>query len=451
MDIQHFLQILWARRYVLLGTLAATVLAALGITLMLPDKYDATTALLITFHDQQAPMLSVQMAPSYMTTQFDIIQSQNVALKVVDKLKLAEQAAARERWQAATDGQGSIHHWLADVLRRDLTLKPSPDSRVLNLIYRGTDPRFAATLANAFADAYIETNLELSVDPARRDSAWLDSQLTTLRQRLEDAQARLSAFQRERGIVASDERLDIETARLNELSSQLVQAEGLMHDAETRQQELTRIRKGGGSIESLREFSTDGYLQSIKVDLARREADLVQLQEQYGANHPQLQRTEAEVANLRGRLSTALDRLTRSVANEADIAHSRVETLRKELDAQRAKVLAFKEARDQMPTLERDVMSAQAAYDVAAQRYNESQLQSRVSDTNVAVLTPAVVPTRRSSPNPRFNLMIGVFLGTLFGAGAALLLELLMPKVRSPRMLEQRLNLPVLGVLEGPA
>lgn len=450
MDIQHFLQILWARRYVLLGTLAATVLAALGITLMLPDKYDATTALLITFHDQQAPMLSVQMAPSYMTTQFDIIQSQNVALKVVDKLKLAEQAAARERWQAATDGQGSIHHWLADVLRRDLTLKPSPDSRVLNLIYRGTDPRFAATLANAFADAYIETNLELSVDPARRDSAWLDS-LTTLRQRLEDAQARLSAFQRERGIVASDERLDIETARLNELSSQLVQAEGLMHDAETRQQELTRIRKGGGSIESLREFSTDGYLQSIKVDLARREADLVQLQEQYGANHPQLQRTEAEVANLRGRLSTALDRLTRSVANEADIAHSRVETLRKELDAQRAKVLAFKEARDQMPTLERDVMSAQAAYDVAAQRYNESQLQSRVSDTNVAVLTPAVVPTRRSSPNPRFNLMIGVFLGTLFGAGAALLLELLMPKVRSPRMLEQHLNLPVLGVLEGPA
>lgn len=451
MDIQHFLLILWARRYVVLGTLAATVLAALGVTLMLPDKYDATTALLITFRDQQAPMLSVQMAPSYMATQFDIIQSQSVALKVVDKLKLAEQATARELWQDATDGKGSIRHWLADVLRKDLTLKPTPDSRVLNLTYRGTDPRFATALANAFADAYIETNLELSVDPARRDSAWLDSQLTALRQRLEQAQARLSAFQRERGIVASDERLDIETARLNELSSQLVQAEGLMHDAETRQQELTRIRKGGGSIESLREFSSDGYLQSLKVDLARREADLVQLQKQYGANHPQLQRTEAEVASLRGRLATALDRLTRSVANEADIAHRRAEALRKELDAQRAKVLAFKEARDQMPSLERDVLSAQAAYDVAAQRYNESQLQSRESDTNVAVLTPAVVPTERSSPKPKLNLIIGVFLGALFGTGAALLLELLMPKVRSPRMLEQRLNLPVLGVLEGPA
>lgn len=451
MDIQNFLLILWARRYVVLGALAATVLAALGVTLMLPDKYDATTALLITFRDQQAQTLPVQLSPSYMATQLDIIQSQNVALKVVDKLKLAEQPVARELWQASTDGQGSIRHWLADVLRKDLTLTPVPDSRVLNMTYRGTDPRFAATLVNAFADAYIETNLELSVDPARRDSAWLETQLTALRQRLEEAQGRLSAFQRERGIFATDEQLDVETTRLNQLGSQLVQAQGLMHDAETRQQELTRIRKGGGSIESLREITTDGYVQSLKVDLAQREAALVQLQQQYGPNHPQRQRAEAEVADVRARLATALDRLTRSVANEADIARSRVDVLQKELDAQRAKVLALKEARDQIPTLERDVMSAQAAYDVAAQRSNESQLQSRVSDTNVAVLTPAVVPTQRSSPKPTLNLIIGVFLGALFGVGAALLLELLLPLARSQRMLEQRLNLPVLGVLEGPA
>jgi uncharacterized protein involved in exopolysaccharide biosynthesis len=224
-----------------------------------------------------------------------------------------------------------------------------------------------------------------------------------------------------------------------------------MHDAETRQQELTRIRKGGGSIESLREITTDGYVQNLKVDLARREAELVQLQQQYGPNHPQRQRTEAEVASLRGRLATALDRLTRSVANEADIAHSRVDALQKELNAQRAKVLALKEARDQMPTLERDVMSAQAAYDVAAQRSNESQLQSRVSDTNVAVLTSAVPPVDPSSPKVLLNMIVAVFLGSLLGVGAALLLELLLPLARSPRMLEQRLNLPVLGVLEGPA
>jgi len=451
MGIQDFLLILWARRYVVLGALAVTVLTAFGVSLMLPDKYDATTAVLVTFRDPAAQMLTVQLSPSYMATQLDIVQSQSVALKVVDKLKLAEQATARQLWQQATDGKGSIEHWLADLLRKDLSVSPARDSRVLNLTYRGTDPRFAAAIANAFADAYVETNLELSVDPARRDSAWLETQLTTLRRRLEEAQARLSAFQRERGIFATDEQLDVETTRLNELGSQLVQAEGLMHDAETRQQELTRIRKGGGSIESLREITTDGYVQSLKVDLAQREAALVQLQQQYGANHPQRQRAEAEVADVRARLATALDRLTRSVANEADIARSRVDALHKELDAQRAKVLALKEARDQMPTLQRDVMSAQAAYDVAAQRNNESQLQSRVSDTNVAVLTSAVVPTRRSSPKPTLNLLIGVFLGAFLGVTAALLLELLMPRVRGARMLEQRLNLPVLGVLEGPA
>jgi capsular polysaccharide biosynthesis protein len=65
------------------------------------------------------------------------------------------------------------------------------------------------------------------------------------------------------------------------------------------------------------------------------------------------------------------------------------------------------------------------------------------------VLTAAVEPSHRSSPKPLLNLIIGVFLGAFLGAGAALLLELLQPRARSPRMIEGWLKLPVLGVLEG--
>jgi chain length determinant protein EpsF len=368
---------------------------------------------------------------------------------VVDKLKLAESAQARELWQDNTDGKGSIRHWLADQLGANLTVKPSPDSRVVSLTFRGSEPRFAAAVANAFAEAYVDTNLELSVGPARRDASWLDAQLEPLRQRLEAAQARLSAFQREQGIFANDERLDLETERLNGLSAQLIQAQTQVHDAQSRQAELERLAKHGGNVESLREFAADSYVQNIKVDLVRREAELVQLTQQFGANHPQRQRAEAEVESLRAKLATGLRRMANSVASEADIARSRLQALEQDVAAQRSKVLQLKEARDQMPALEREVMSAQAAYDGAASRYNESQLRSREPDANVTVLTAAVEPSHRSSPKPLLNLIIGVFLGAFLGAGAALLLELLQPRARSPRMIEGWLKLPVLGVLEG--
>jgi chain length determinant protein EpsF len=449
MDARDFLLILWARRYVILGVLAAAVLAAVGITLFLPDKYDATATVVVTFRNPQAQTLAVELSPSYMATQLDVAQSQGVALRVVDKLKLAESAQARELWQDNTDGKGSIRHWLADQLGANLTVKPSPDSRVVSLTFRGSEPRFAAAVANAFAEAYVDTNLELSVGPARRDASWLDAQLEPLRQRLEAAQARLSAFQREQGIFANDERLDLETERLNGLSAQLIQAQTQVHDAQSRQAELERLAKHGGNVESLREFAADSYVQNIKVDLVRREAELVQLTQQFGANHPQRQRAEAEVESLRAKLATGLRRMANSVASEADIARSRLQALEQDVAAQRSKVLQLKEARDQMPALEREVMSAQAAYDGAASRYNESQLRSREPDANVTVLTAAVEPSHRSSPKPLLNLIIGVFLGAFLGAGAALLLELLQPRARSPRMIEGWLKLPVLGVLEG--
>lgn len=449
MDLRDFLLILWARRYVVLAGLGLTVAAAVGFTLLLPDEYDATATVVVTFRDPQAQMLPVELSPSYMATQLDVVQSQAVALKVVDRLKLAESPLARESWQQATEGKGSIRHWLADRLGTNLTVEPGRESRVISITFSGSEPRFAAAIANAFAEAYVDTNLELSVGPARRDAAWLDTQLEPLRQRLDDAQARLSAFQREHGIFANDERLDLETARLNELSSQLIQAQGQMHDAQSRLDELNRLADRGGDTQSLREFAVDGYIQSIKVELLRREAELVQLAQQYGANHPQRQRTEAEVASLRTKLQAGLRRLAKTVASEADIARSRVEALERDVAAQRTRVLQLKEARDQLPTLEREVLSAQAAYDAAAARYNESQLRSHEPDANVTVLTNAVEPSDRSSPNAFLNLFVGVFLGTFFGVGAALLLELLWPRARSPRMLEGWLKLPVLGLLEG--
>jgi chain length determinant protein EpsF len=451
MDARDFLSILWARRYVALAVLAATLLATLGITLLMPDKYDATATVVVTFRDPQAQMLPVELSPTYMATQLDVVKGQGVALKVVDKLKLAESAPARALWQRATDGKGSIRHWLADQLSANLTVTPSPESRVISLTFRGSDPRFAAAIANAFAEAYVDTNLELSVGPARRDASWLDSQLDPLRKRLETAQAKLSAFQRDQGIFDNDERLDIETERLNGLSAQLIQAQAQMHDAQSRQTELERLASKGGNVESLKEFSADSYIQNLKVELVQREAALVQLTQQFGVNHPQRQRAEAEVASLRAKLADGLRRMASSVASEADIAHKRAEALDKDVAAQRAKVLQLKEARDQMPSLEREVMSAQAAYDAAANRYNESQLRSREPDANVTVLTEAVEPTGRSSPRTVLNILIGVFLGAFLGIGVALVLELLTPRARSPRMIESWLKTPVLGVLEGMA
>ena len=106
-----------------------------------------------------------------------------------------------------------------------LEVKPARESNIINISWTGRSPAEAARVANAFAQAYLDTNLELKTTPARKYADWFEEQVKASRDRLETAQQKLSAFQERAGIVSSDERGDYETARLTELSSQLLRAQ----------------------------------------------------------------------------------------------------------------------------------------------------------------------------------------------------------------------------------
>ena len=100
--------------------------------------------------------------------------------------------------------------------------------------FEGSDPDFAAAVANSFANAYIQTSLQLKVEPAQKAAAFLDEQTKALRDNLETAQNKMSKYQQEKGITGGMGSLDVETARLNDLSSQLVMVQSQAFEAESR-------------------------------------------------------------------------------------------------------------------------------------------------------------------------------------------------------------------------
>ncbi|MEQ1767815.1 MAG: Wzz/FepE/Etk N-terminal domain-containing protein, partial [Methylotenera sp.] len=123
MNLLQVLLILKARYKIILITFFITVLTAVVVTLLLPKNYSATTSLLLNYKGMDpvtGVMLPAQLMPGYMATQTDIIQSRNIALKVVDQLKLAQTEQAQEQFQKATKGNGDINNWLAGVLLNKL-------------------------------------------------------------------------------------------------------------------------------------------------------------------------------------------------------------------------------------------------------------------------------------------------------------------------------------------
>jgi len=439
MNFTQFLLILKARALIALLALSVTVATTVIVSIMLPKSYTATNTLVVDAKAKDpvtGALLPAQLMPGYMATQVDILKSRNVGLKVVQGLKLADSAQVRADFQAATQGQGSIQHWLADLLLKKLEVTPSRESAVIQISFSGTDPRFAAVIANAFAQAYINTNLELKVEPARQTTVWFESQIKGLRENLEQAQSKLSTYQREKGLIASDERIDVETSRLAELSSQLVAAQSQTFDSTSRQSQ---------SGNALAEIEQNPLIQGLKRDLAVGETKLAELGQKVGVNHPQYQRAQVEVEALRTELNAEMKVVTRTVGTTAKVAKGREADIRASLQAQKGRVLSLKQQRDEASVLIREVENAQRVYDTALQRFNQSSLESQNTQTDVVVLNPAVAPLEASSPKVVLNTILSIFLGSLLGIGLAFLMEMIDRRVRSSEDLTSATDIPVLG------
>jgi chain length determinant protein EpsF len=450
MTFAQFLGIIRARLWIFIAVLAVTVGTTLAVSLLLPKQYTATTTLIVDFKGMDpvlGVMLPAQMMPGYMATQVDIIQSKKVALNVVKRLGFAQSPGAREQWMSATGGKGTVEEFFAETLLKKLDVKPSRESSVIEIGFTGTDPRFAAAVANAFAEEYQKTNLELRVEPARQSAAWFDERLTQLRKDLEDAQAKLAAYQRQSGFTSSDERLDIENARLQELSQQYTLTQGQAADAQSRLRQLNDFIARGASPETLPDVLASPLIQNLKAQLQTTEGRLQQVSSELGKNHPEVKRLEAEIESQRAKIKTEIDSVAASIRNSANIAQRREADLRDQVAAQKSRLLKLNEGRDQLLVLLKEVDNAQKAFDVASQRFQQTSLESQASQTNISVLTPASPPVDPSFPKLFLNLILSIFLGTLLGVGVALLVEMLDRRVRSARELMEAVQAPVLGVL----
>jgi uncharacterized protein involved in exopolysaccharide biosynthesis len=227
MNVGQFLRVLKERFALILLTTLVTLGVAALYSSQQPERYTATTYLVLNL-DGASPFdntaVPAQMTSSYVATQMDIIRSQKVALAVVNRLRLHEEPD----WKAAHAEAATstpIRPWIATQIMENVEAEPLQNSRVVSLSYEGAQAAAAARLANAYARGYIETTLELTRAPAQRNAKWFDEQVKALRERLEEARGRMSRLQEQRGIVALEERLQAETARLDDVSRNLVQAQ----------------------------------------------------------------------------------------------------------------------------------------------------------------------------------------------------------------------------------
>jgi succinoglycan biosynthesis transport protein ExoP len=467
-DIVEYWRAISKRRWTILGlTLLVAAIVFLVVSNM-RSLYRGTTTLLI--EQGKNKVVSIEEVYSqgiiqreYYQTQVEILKSEDLARKVVRKLKLASHPDFDPRqipppWYrkllkletpVATDQQAE--NAAVARLRQGLQVQLVRNSQLANVSFTAYDKELSALVPNTVADTFIESDLEARMAMSQKASEWLRERMAELKVKVDSSEKALQDY-RDRERIVDTKGLAMSGAgkQLEELTRNLVEAHQKRADAESAYSMVQQVKAGRGTAnyDSIPVVLRNPLVQQMKGVEAEAERRLSDAAKRYGPEHPKMIQARAELDSARENTRRQIDIVVGGLSKEYEQARANEVAVERALAQSKADIQGLNRKEFQLGVLERDAQQNRNLYDMFMNRLKETNATGDLQTTIARVVDPATVPSRPYSPNRSQIVSIAAAITLIVGAMLALLLDRLANTLNSTAEVENRLGVPALGVLQ---
>lgn len=468
-------------RWGIIGLAVAVGLLATLFAYSLEPVYRAEGTLLLDskrkgfspVHQEQGDSgwMSYFDSQNFMQTQILLIRSRALAEAVVDRLKLWEHPEfdprqVKPRWARV---QFDWRAWFPDILPADepasvpteaeareqavaavlggVKVDLIPDSDMLKLGFTAHDPKLAARIANAYADAYVEMGLETRLQAVSKAATWLTGRLEGMRAKVDASERKLQEFREAEGLVDMGG-TDLVDKQFAGLADRVIEARTRRDDLHGLYDQIQRAGKlSSAELAAHPTLARNSTIQALKSSELQAEREVSELAKRYGPQHPKMVAARTDLETVRGRLTTEIGNAVSGVRKELDIARAQAETLEAELAATKSDAQDANRKEFTLRALKRDVESDRQLYDLFLTRFKETNLGTDVESTNARIIDAAMVPGAPIEPKVRRIVALAVLFALLVGVGLAFVMEYLDNTLKSGQDVEEALLLPMLGTV----
>lgn len=447
-----YIIILRKHQWLILTFLFTVVTVATIATFKMKPVYEAAARVEVDKESQvnmqfpdQNPYDEYVDMDTYIETQTKILESETLAMDTIRSMDLAKYPEFGGNPAATAFGQGGATLGRPAILGQflgDLTVKRVPDSRLIEVRFDAENPQLAAEVVNTHLQNYIEQNFKSKYDATTQASNWLSSELEELRIKVEKSEDARLAYERQNQIWQVDEKQDITTQKLADLSKAVTDAQTALSGKEA----LYRMAVSGevDAIPAVRDSGVISGLEKQKSDLDEQYADA---SNQYGPNFPKVLRLKDQEAKVDADLAKAQQVVVDGIREDYNTAESHVEILQEALDKQKAEASDMAEKLVQYNILQHDAEANKQLYDGLLQKLKEASITAGLRSSNIRIVDPALVPASPSRPQKAHNILLAVLVGLVGGIGLAIFREYLDNTVKSPDDVESLTGLPSLAVV----
>ena len=489
--LRDYVRVLRKRNKTIFSFLGLTVLIVTIVTFSATPYYTPSSQVLIEKNYGSGSLeksSTFSYDPDFLTTQFELIRSSNVAHRVIQKLQLDsrykhyfledektgalvffsnlskgskkfisdlflsksdEDLAARTNdILPVSSDLTSDAEIIATTIQENLTITPVPNTKTVHIAYSHENPAMAKLIVDAIVQAYIDEILEIKLATSNYSLQWMTSKANEERKKLEDSELALQKYMRENDLVTTENKLAVYPEKLSEFSSQLSKAQAEQKDFESLNAQIKSSGSNFHNIESIPIFADNKVLQGLREKIFIAEQNIKDLSKKFGPKHPSMVNASSEHALLIREKQFEINRIIEATKNSYELAKSKEANLQQLLSSTKQSMLDVNERFTQYSIMKREVDMNRVLYDTLTSNIKKANVSEQSQDVSIWVIKKAELPLWPSKPRKARNLSLGLILGLFGGIGLAFFIEYLDNTVKDSNTLERRFGLTVLGSVE---
>lgn len=463
-DLLGFLRI---HRKLIGATVVAVVAIAIVAVYMMTPIYTADATVILdqrknNLTDANAVLSGLPSDTTTMETQIQVLKSTALANRVIDALKLDTDAefngAPGDGWfggltqsvkgmlGAARPANVPNRMEMATKLLDHVQANPVGLSTALKISASDADPGKAAAIANAFAQAYVDDQLNAKLEATHRATEWLTARATELSKKAQTAEAAVQLYKAENNITTTGNGQSVVDQQINDVNGQLVAARADYGVKRATYVQLSRLAQSGQAANAAQVIASP-VITTLRAQQSQMAGQLAQMESKYGPRHPKILDMRAEIDKLDDRIAQEVQRQVAAARTEMDVAGAHVGSLQESLQQAENRGAGQNQASVKLTALQSDAATARTMYEAVLARLSQIQGQEQIEMADARIVSLADVPVAPSFPQKTRTVLLAIPVGLILGLFLAAMKDRLHNGFRTASQVETTFGVPVLGVI----
>ncbi len=421
-----------------------------------------------------------QEPDTYYRTQYQILQSRELARRVVRRLNLqahpdfnGNAPRARDPITLLRQARASASTWVRSLIAKPakiataptapdesalesgligaflggVDIRPMATTRIVDVIYRHTNPEFAMLAANTLADEYTQQNLDIRLQATSKTLGWVNERLEDATLKVKNSEDALSQYRETNNAQSLDEKQNMVVSRLTSLNEASIRAKSMRLQKQTAYEQLRGADPASDAADSFALIGSSSGVVKARTDLQDFKSQQASLSQRYGDEMPQMIDLKRKISGATALLVNERRKVIDAARNDYEAALLEERSFAANLEQAKGDSVDLDRKTGSYRILERESESNRQVFQSLLDEQKRLSVVANSRANNVRVMDHAEVQRTPISPNPRRDWMTAILAGLTMAFGLAFGIEYLDDTVKTPEDVTRRLKLPLLGLV----